>query len=104
MANRRGRHNPLEPANELRWVVVRDACNRPVRYRMLSPRADLRAALASERDRMLAEGWVTDEIRWYAFVFCQKGNDRWCISVECYEPGTSPPGPGTRLGDKLSNR
>jgi len=94
----RRRHNPLQPTDEPRWAVVRNQLSQPVRYRMLAPRTDLRAALAAEREQMIAEGWEADELRWYAFCFCQKGNDRWCVAIECYEPGHAPTGHGHHIG------
>jgi hypothetical protein len=74
--------------------------SRPVRYTELPPGADLRAATVAERERMMADGWVVDEIRRYSFVFATRENDRWCITIECYEPGTAPIGHGHLIAYK----
>ncbi len=81
-----------------RWLVVRDRCSRPLRFTQLAPGADLKAALAGERARLIAEGWQAEELTWYAFCFCERADKRVCISIECYEPGMAPSGPGSFLG------
>jgi hypothetical protein len=49
----------------------------------LPPLADLRAAMQAERERLQASGWVVDNIpRNYAFFFCERDNDRVCVSIE----------------------
>jgi len=49
---------------------------------------------------MIADGWLADELTRYQFVFCQRGNDRWSVQIECYEPGTAPIGHGHHIGYK----
>ena len=75
-------------------------CSRPVRYTQLPAGTDLKATLAAERQRMIADGWVADELTRYTFVFCQRGNDRWCITIESFEPGTAPIGHGHLIAYK----
>ena len=88
---RRNRTDPLDATKELRWLVVRDRCSRPLEFRELRPGTDLRAAMESERTRRAADGWTVDDIPHFcAFCFADKGEERVCISVECYEPGTAP--------------
>jgi hypothetical protein len=63
-----------------------------MRYSTLPPNADLRAALAAERQRLVDEGWTAEVLTRYSFVYCQRENERVCISIEAYEPGTAPLG------------
>lgn len=93
---RRGRNDPLTPVNEPRWLVVRDRGSRPIEYRELWPGADLHAAMEAERVRRAADGWTVDDIPHYcSFCFCERGEERVCISVECYEPGCVPVSQGS---------
>lgn len=94
MARRRSSPDPLATVNQVRWLVTRDTCSRPVEYTVLSPGSDLKAALANARQRLVSEGWTADSMTRHSFVFCQKGNERVCVSVECFEPGTAPIGHG----------
>ncbi len=98
MARRRTSPDPLATADERRWLVVRDICSRPLRHVQLRPNADLRAALEVERRSMIADGWVCDEVKRWAFCFASKDNERVCIGIEHVEPGTSLIGHGTFLG------
>lgn len=68
--------------------------SRPIRHAELPPGANLKAALATERERLIVEGWRADELERYAFCFCERGNERVCISIECYEPGKAGLGHG----------
>jgi hypothetical protein len=43
---------------------------------VLPPNADLKAALAAERQRLVDEGWAADELTRYSFVFCRRANER----------------------------
>ncbi len=94
MVRRHNSPDPLAPANEPRWLVVRDRCSRPLRYSVLPPRVDLKAALAAERQRLVDDGWTTDELTRYQFVFCQRGDERVCVLIESCEPGTAGLGHG----------
>jgi hypothetical protein len=98
MARRRTSPDPFETSSQPRWLVIRDLMSRPVRYAELASGADLRAAMVAERERMMADGWVVDEVRRYSFVFATRGNDRWCVTVECFEPGTAPIAHGSFIG------
>jgi hypothetical protein len=92
---RRGITDPLKPLREPRWLVIRDQCRRAIEYRELSPGADLRAAMETERVRRVAEGWRVEEVpKNCAFCFAQRGEERVCIAIECYEPGAAPLGHG----------
>lgn len=71
---------------------------RPVTYRELPPRTDLKATLAAERQRLINEGWNAAPMTGYASLYCERGAERWCISIECVEPGTPLIGHGTFLG------
>jgi hypothetical protein len=43
---------------------------------------------AFSRERLQASGWVVDDIPCNcAFFFCDRQNERVCVSIECYEPG-----------------
>ncbi len=94
MARYRSSPDPLATVNAMCWLVVRDVCSRPLRHSMLQPNTDLRAALAAERQRLVDEGWIANELTRYSFVYCQRENERVCISIECFEPGTAPLGQG----------
>jgi hypothetical protein len=88
---RRGETDSLKPVNEPRWLVVRDVCSRAIDFQALAHRADLRAALNARTAALAADGWQIGDIpRNCSFVFCQRGNERVCVSIECYEPGTAP--------------
>jgi hypothetical protein len=87
---RRGVTDALQTVKEPRWLVVRDRVSRVVEFQALPPLADLRAAMQAERERLQASGWVVDDIpRNCAFFFCERDNDRVCVSIECYEPVAS---------------
>jgi hypothetical protein len=95
MARRRGVTDSLNPVNEPRWLVVRDVCSRAMESRILAPRADLRAALKARTDALAADDWTVGDIpRNCSFVFCQRENERVCVSIDCYEPGTAGLGHG----------
>jgi hypothetical protein len=64
-------------------------------YRELWPGSDLRGALGAERARRAAEGWHVEDIPTNcAFCFADRGQERVCISIECFEPGTAGLGHG----------
>src|ERR1700681_2857703 len=100
MARRLSNPDPLATVAEMRWLVVRDVCSRPLRHSVLPPNSDLRAALAAEQKRLVDEGWNSEELTRYSFVYCQRGNERVCVSIECFEPGTAPIGHGSMIGRK----
>jgi hypothetical protein len=90
MGRRRGETDALRPVNAPRWLVVRDRVSVALEYHALTPGADLRAAMQAERDRRAAAGWTVDTIpRNCAFFFCDRENERMCVSIECFEPGSS---------------
>jgi hypothetical protein len=72
----------------------------PCGHSLLPPNTDLKAALAAERQRLLDEGWTADELTRYAFVFCRRENERVCVSIEHFEPGTAALGHGSMIGRK----
>jgi hypothetical protein len=79
----------LNPVGEPRWLVVRDRFSHVVHCLQLRPNTDLRTAMNAERGRRLADGWLADEIaRNCAFFFCNRAEERVCVAIECYEPGT----------------
>jgi hypothetical protein len=86
----RSRPDRFATAAEPRWLVVRDRVSRPVSVRPLPPGADLRAALADERQRLIEAGWRAEPLTRYAFCFLQPDEERWCISIEHDEPGQVP--------------
>jgi hypothetical protein len=91
MRQRRGQIDALLPVNEPRWLVIRDRFSRVLESQALSPGSDLRAVMQAERNRRIKAGWLAGDIpRKCAFFFCDRENERVCVSVECYEPG--PPG------------
>jgi hypothetical protein len=92
---KRGATDSLNPVNEPRWLVVRDACSRAIEFRGLAPGADLRAALKIRTGALAADGWQIGDIpRNCSFVFCERRNERLCVAIECYEPGTAGLGHG----------
>jgi hypothetical protein len=92
---KRGATDSLNPVNEPRWLVVRDACSRAIEFQALAPGAGLRAALKTRTAVLAADGWQIGDIpRNCSFVFCERGNERLCVGIECYEPGTAGLGHG----------
>ena len=88
---RRGETDSLNPVNEPRWLVLRDGCSRAIEFHALALGADLRGALNTRTAELAADGWQIGDIpRNCSFVFCQRGNERVCVAIECYEPGTAP--------------
>jgi hypothetical protein len=88
MGRRRGETDALLPVKEPRWRVVRDRFSRVIESQVLGPQTDLRAVMQAEADRRRCERWAVEEVpRNCAFFFCDRQNDRVCISIECYEPG-----------------
>lgn len=100
MARRRSNPDPLATVAATRWLVVRDVCSRPLRHSVLPPNANLKAALAGERQRLIDEGWTADALTRYSFVYCQREIERVCVSIECFEPGTAPIGHSSMIGRK----
>jgi hypothetical protein len=96
--------DPLATVGEPRWLVIRDRASRPVRYLQLQSGTDLKATLAAERQRLIGEGWRADPLTRYSFVFCERDAERWCISIECFEPGHGPVGHGTHLGGRTPGK
>jgi hypothetical protein len=87
---RRSQTDALAPVNAPRWLVVRDRLSRVVEFRALPPVADLRAAMQAEGERRAAAGWAVDDIpRTCSFFFCERENERVCVSIECFEPGSA---------------
>lgn len=92
---RRGIADPLKSLRDPRWLVIRDRCSRAIEYRELWLGTDLRAAMEFERARPAAEGWRVEDIpKNCAFCFADRGEERVCIAIECYEPGTAGLGHG----------
>jgi len=98
MPRYRGIPDPLASVPERRWLVVRDRVSLPVRFTELPPGTDLKRALAEERQRLVADGWHADELTRYAFCFCDRDNERVCVSIECYEPDKVPVSHGSPRG------
>jgi hypothetical protein len=93
--HRRGRTDPLNSAQERRWLVIRDRLSRALEHRELLPGADLRAALEAERARRIGDGWRVEEVPHYcSFCFADRGTERICIKIERHEPGTAGLGHG----------
>lgn len=68
-------------------------------YRELAPRSDLKSALQAKGAALAAEGWqIGDTPRNCSFFFCERENDRWCVSVDHFEPGHVPVGHGSVIG------
>jgi hypothetical protein len=91
--------DPLATASEPRWLVIRDRFSRLVAYRELPARTDLKAAMAGERQRLIADGWHAAELTRRSFCYCERGDERWCISIEHYEPGRAPVSHGSSVTD-----
>lgn len=88
---RRSAQDPWETVNAHRWLVVRDRYSVTLEYRELRPNADLRATMASERERRIVAGWQATQIKGnVSFIFCERGGERVCISIEYFEPGKVP--------------
>jgi hypothetical protein len=88
---RRGETDSLNPVDAPCWLVIRDRVSRVVEHRALAPRADLRAALKAQGEVLAAAGWTIGDIpRNCSFFFADRGNDRVCVSIDCYEPGHVP--------------
>jgi hypothetical protein len=101
MARRRGAVDSLNSVDAPRWLVLRDRCSRVIEYRALAPRTDLRAALRAQGAALAADGWqIGDTPRNCAFFFCERGNDRWYISIEHFEPGQVPVSHGSQPAKK----
>ncbi len=88
--------------NEPRWLVVRNRLSRVLEFLELRPKADLHAAMEAERARRAADGWTVGDIPHFcSFCFCDRGNERICITVECFEPDAAPIGhDGSMIGRK----
>jgi hypothetical protein len=90
---RRGSVDLLATCDEPRWLVIRDRQSRPLEFTQLSPRADQRAAMLIRRAQLIAQGWRAGELKKNrGFYFCERENERICVSVESYEPGQAPRG------------
>jgi hypothetical protein len=97
---RRNRHDPLQPVNEPRWLVLRNQLSQIDWYVPLLPNADLKASLEAGRQRLIDEGFTMDEMKWYAFVFGRGGAERISLVIEAILPGSSVIGHGSFLGSQ----
>ena len=89
---RKGDSDALKSVNEPRWLVARDRLSRVVSCQALAPMADLRATLNAERARRVPEGWHAEvSSRHCAFFFCDRDEERVCVAIECFEPGSRSP-------------
>jgi hypothetical protein len=92
---RLGENDSLSPVPEPRWLVIRDRGSHPLEYLELWPGTDLHAAIEAERTRRIAAGWHVEAVpRNCSFCFADRGPDRVCISIECFEPGCAGLGHG----------
>jgi hypothetical protein len=85
---RRSRHDPLQPRNEVTWLVARNDLSRAVEVTELAPNADLRKTLNAAREARIAAGWDADPIgSACGFFFCSRlGIMRLCIGIEVRPP------------------
>jgi len=104
MSRRRNQHDPLQTVNEPRWLVLRNQLSQIDWHVPLPPQADLRASLEAGRQRLIDEGCTMHEMKWYAFVFGQRGTERICLAVEAVVPGSLIVGYGTYLGGSAPPR
>jgi hypothetical protein len=82
-------------------IVIRDRLSRVLEYWPRESRADLRAALKAKGAALAADGWkIGDTPRNCSFFFCERDNERGCVSVDHLEPGHLPVGHGTHLGKR----
>jgi hypothetical protein len=89
----------LDAVNAPRWLVIRDRLSRVLEHWPLGPGADLRGALKAKEAALIAEGWkIGDTPRNCSFFFCERDNERWCVSVDHYEPDHVAVGHGSHLG------
>ena len=108
MSRRRGRYNPLQPVNELRWLVLRNRMSEidadwPVVQ--LLAYTDSTEALAAGRQRLIDDGCTMDEIKpLLAFVFGWRNGERICLHIEALRPGSPTVGHGTFLGSRPPDR
>jgi hypothetical protein len=88
MRRLRADHDFLQSVNEPRWLVIRNRYSVVIEARELRPNADLRRIMAAERERFRDAGWISTELaRNRGFFFCDREDERRCVSIECYEPG-----------------
>lgn len=97
MPRRRNQHDPLQPVNELRWLVLRNQLSQIDWSQQLLPKADLKEALKAGRQRLIDEGCKMEEITWLAFVFGWRGAERICLHIEALAPDAPRIGHGTHL-------
>jgi len=103
--SRRNRHAPLQPVDELRWLVLRNQLNRIEWEQLLLPQTDLTEALKAGRQRLVEEGSTMDELKpLLPFVFGQRGQERICLLIEAIPPGSPTVGHGTYLGGRAPGR
>jgi hypothetical protein len=85
--------------NAPRWLVIRDRVSSVVEYWVLDPGTDLREALNAKGAVLASDGWkIGDTPHNCSFFFCDRDNERWCVSVECFEPGHVPVSHGSHFG------
>jgi len=97
MRQRKGIRDALAPVSEPRWLVTRDRYSVVLNRIPLRPGADLRGAMLAEHQRRVADGWVCEPIpRNCSFFFCERGLERLCVAIECFEPVSR--GAGASLG------
>jgi hypothetical protein len=92
MPSRKGTRDSLTPVEACRWLVVRDRYSVVLECLELRPSTDLRAVMLAERERRIREGWTAGEVpRNCGFFFCERGTERLCVAIECFQPAAHRP-------------
>ena len=87
MRSRKGTRDSLTAVAACRWLVVRDRYSVVLESLKLRPATDLRAVMLDERERRVRDGWTAGEVpRNCGFFFCERGAERVCVAIECFEP------------------
>jgi hypothetical protein len=99
MARRRAAHDPLEPAAEPRWYVVRSMHGTVIESRELPAGADLKRVFILAMLQWIDAGWGLGEFSsTSATFFCHRNPERRMVSIDPTDPHDVPMYGGAHLG------
>ena len=85
---RRSVFDPLEPTQEPRWYVVRDARSTLLEARPLPPSTDLKRVFIAAMLERIDAGWKLGEFSSRGgSVFFTRGSERCMLGIEAADPG-----------------
>lgn len=98
MIRRRNSYDPLEPAPEPRWLVIRGMTGATLSARAIPADTNLKRLFVATMLEWVDAGWELEEFgsRTGTF-FCHRGVERRMVSIQPGDPHEAPPSGGSHL-------